>query len=83
MRAAAEAYLTAAVSGEYDTAYDLLCERDRREWQPAWIRRPGGGPVHGTASAVPARRGAGGSWRVGVVDEDGGLDAVGEVEFGQ
>jgi hypothetical protein len=21
--------------GEYDTAYDLLCERDRREWQRA------------------------------------------------
>ena len=31
MRAAGEAYLTAAVSGDYGAAYDLLCERDRRE----------------------------------------------------
>lgn len=31
MRAAGEAYLTAAIEGDDDTAYDLLCESDRRK----------------------------------------------------
>lgn len=39
MRAAGEAYLTAALDGDNDAAYDLLCESDRRKypragWQP-------------------------------------------------
>ena len=44
MRAAGEAYLTAVVRGEIGTAYDLLCEADRREqpratWHPVGDRR--------------------------------------------
>ncbi|MBF9131985.1 hypothetical protein I0C86_23900 [Plantactinospora sp. S1510] len=44
IRAAGEAYLTAAVEGENTAAYDLLCESDRRKlsratWKPVVERR--------------------------------------------
>lgn len=62
MRAAGQAYLTAVVHGENETAYDLLCESDRRKqpratWEPVRDRRTTPTGFRITAVTVTRQRG--------------------------